>query len=82
MMPHKTHGEEEVDDGEDSVQPEEVIAEEEIPGYQGWASQQKGWGTRLGLNHPQWALCYEPVSGFAPNRGHSTSERSLFLHGL
>jgi hypothetical protein len=52
-MPHEAHREEEVDDAEDSVQPEEVIAKEDIACYQGWASQQKGWGARLGLNRPR-----------------------------
>lgn len=56
MVPYKAHGEEEVDDGEDGVQPEEVVAKEDITCYQGWA-QQKGRSTRLGLNLPQWALC-------------------------
>lgn len=62
MVPHKAHGEEEVDDGEDGVQPKEVIAKEEITCCQGWASQQKGQVAGLGSNHSQWIPCQEPIA--------------------
>lgn len=47
-MPHKAHGEEEVDDREDSVQPEEVIAKEDTPvitaGHPNRRDRVQGWG--------------------------------------
>lgn len=87
VMPHKAHGEKEVDDGEDSVQPKEVIAKEDITRHQGWAPQQKG--CRAGTGLPPWGLCREPMAlppteaawSLPPRQPGKTLERSLFLHG-
>lgn len=70
VMPHEAHGEEEVDDGEDSVQPKEVIAKEDITCCQGWASQQKGWVAGLRQAGSPSVGTLSRVNSFASSRGH------------
>ena len=55
-MPHEAHGEEKVNDSEDSVQPEQVVAGG-VGGHHlpsGGGSQAGGWGAKAGAWLPLW----------------------------